>query len=127
MSEQALTSTEPVLFESGGGLFKGKMRMFPGRFELTATRIVYYKRSLWWQMFGMIGALFAWKNRGKREREIELASVASIARGKYALNKKILDFTFTDGTTLRISVTKFEDFIAQLAVVSGQQVEPLAA
>jgi hypothetical protein len=119
------TPAEQVLIESDGGYFKGKMRMIPGRLELTPTRIIYYKRSFWAQSFGFIGALLANK-MGKRDTDIEFAGIASIARGKYALNKKILDIAMTDGSAHRISVNKFDEFVQKLTDTTGKAVAPLA-
>jgi hypothetical protein len=123
-SDQA-AAAEQVLFETNGGYFKGKMRMIPGRLELTPTRIIYYKRSFWAQSFGFIGALLANK-MGKRDTDIEFAGIASIARGKYALNKKILDIAMTDGSAHRISVDKFDEFVDKLTGTTGKPVAPLA-
>jgi hypothetical protein len=121
MSDQAMTTTEPVLFESNGGRFQGKLRMFMGRFELTASRIVFYQRSIWWQMFGLIGALLGRRSAGKRVLDIELATIASLARGKFGLNKKILDITRTDGSEVRIAIDKYDAFTARLREELGKR------
>src|SRR5262249_42290420 len=110
----AITTTEPVLFESNGGRFQGKLRMFPGRFELTAARIVFYQRSIWWQMFGLIGVLLGRRSAGKPALDMEPTAIASPARGKFGLNKKILDLTLTDGSTVRLMIDTYDDFTARL-------------
>ena len=72
-----------------------------------------------------IGALLASKV-GKRDTDIEYAGIASLARGKYALNKKILDIAMTDGSAHRISIDKFDEFVDKLTATTGKSVAPLA-
>jgi len=117
---------EAVLFESSGGLLKGR-RMSPGRFELTATRVLYYRQSYLWLMFGLIGALLSRTSAGKRELELEFAKIASIARGKYGLNKKILDFKMADGSEYRLVIDKIDQFVEKLTATSGHAIAPLAS
>jgi hypothetical protein len=124
-TDQAAAPAEQVIIESGGSYFKGKMRPIPGRLELTPTRIIYYKRSFWAQSFGFLGALLASKV-GKRDTDIEFSGISTIARGKYALNKKILDIAMTDGTNHRIAVDKFDEFVDKLTATTGKSVAPLA-
>ena len=121
------TSAESVLFESPGGLLKGRHLDTTGRFELTASRIVYYRQSPLWLMFGLIGALLGRRTTGKRVLELEFARIASIARGKYGLSKKILNFKMTDGSEHRLSIEKFDQFVEKLTATSGHTVAPLAA
>ena len=128
MPETATTATtaEPVLFESSGGLMKGR-RMFVGRVELTATRLVYYRSSSLWMMFGLIGALLGRRSAGKRDLEIEFAKIATVARGKYGLNKKILDFKMSDGSEFRLVIDRFDELVERLTAISGLTVAPLAS
>ncbi len=114
MTDTALTTTEPVLFETDGGHFKGKLRMYGGRFELTARQLIFYQRSYWFQMFGLIGALLGMKSKGKRALEIELRQIRGLARGKFGLNKKILDVTLADGSEVRLSIAKYDELTARL-------------
>lgn len=126
-SSLALTPTaEPVLATSNGGLIKGKMNVVFGRVELTARAVVFHQRSRLWMMFGLLGALLSMRSRGKRALELELTAISQLARGKYGLNKKILDVTMADGSTHRLMVDKYDDFTAQLRdqLARGARLEP---
>jgi hypothetical protein len=103
---------------------KGR-RVMLGRFELTATRIVYYQLSSLWMMFGLIGALLSRRSAGKQALELEFANISSIARGKYGLNKKILDVKLMDGSEHRLVVDKFDEFVERLTAASGRAVAAL--
>jgi hypothetical protein len=110
---EALQTTEPVIAESRGGYFKSKLRMFQGRAELTARGLIWYQSSIWWQMFGFIGALLAMKG-GKRAFELDLTQIQGLTRAKFGLNKNILDVTMADGTTHRFSLAKYDAFTGEL-------------
>jgi hypothetical protein len=114
MNNQALTVQDKVLVNSNGGLIRGPLKVTLGRFELTPTHIIYYQRSRLWLMFGALGMLLSRGTAGKRALDIDLSKVASVARGKYGLNKKVLDVKMTDGTAHRLTVDKFDDFVARL-------------
>lgn len=115
----AMTTSDPVLAQTGGGRFKGKLRMFFGRFELTGRELVFYQRSIWFQMFGLIGALLGRKSAGKRTIALELGQVRSLARGKFGLNKKILDVTMADGSAHRFAFDDYDDFTSHLRAQVG--------
>jgi hypothetical protein len=120
--------TDPLLYQCSGGRFRGKFRMYFGRFEVTPTRLVYFEHSAWWQPFGALGMLLARSARGKRAAEFDHAQIRSFARGKFGLNKKILDLTMTDGTTHRFSIDKFDELIAllrDLIARGGRRVDDL--
>jgi len=123
MNQQALTVVEPALFQSQGGLFLSKRRMVFATIELTATHLVVYRKSMLWLFFGAIGALLSRGARGKRALELPVASIASVARGKYGFNKKILDVTMTDGKTHRISIERFDELCTQLRAQLGAGVK----
>lgn len=116
MTSHALTATtaDPVLAASNGGLFKSKLRMQLGRFELTADRIVYYQKSTLWLLFGALGMILSRYTAGKRALDVELSRIAATSRGKHGFNKNILDLTLTDGTTYRCSIDRYDEFTAQL-------------
>lgn len=122
MNQQALTVVEPVLFKSHGGLFVSKRRMAWAGIELTSARLVVYKKSIWLTGFGLIGALIARSMQGTRTLDLELGAIASIARGKYGFNKKILDVTMRNGTTHRITVDRFDEMVARLRDALGPAV-----
>jgi hypothetical protein len=114
MSTALATTSEPVLASSHGGLFKSKFRMHLGRFELTSNRITYYQKSTLWLMFGALGMILSRYTAGKRALDIDLGRIATLARGKYGFNKKILDITMADGTSHRLTIDRYEEFTNQL-------------
>jgi hypothetical protein len=114
MNNQALVVLDPVLARSNGTLIKGKLNVQLGRYELTANRLTFFGKSRAYMMFGLLGALLALLAKGKRALDLELSQITAIARGKYGLNKKILDVTMADGTVHRLGLDKFDDLSAQL-------------
>jgi hypothetical protein len=58
--------------------------------------------------------LLARRAKGKLALSIDLAQIRSVARGKYGVNKKILDVTVADGQTHRLMVDDFDRFAAAL-------------
>jgi hypothetical protein len=121
--QQALSVVEPVLLQSHGGLFVSKRRMAWARIELTSTRLVVYKKSIWLTGFGLIGALIARSMKGSRTLDLDLGAITQIARGKYGFNKKILDVTMKDGATHRITVDRFDEMVARLREAAGPAVK----
>ena len=122
MTTQALTtSTSPVLASSNGGLFKSKLRVQLGRFDLTADRVVYYQKSTLWMMFGALGLILSRFSSGRRALELELSRIAGLARGKHGFNKRILDVTMTDGTSHRLSIDRYDELTAQLREQLGRR------
>jgi hypothetical protein len=119
-----MTPTDAVVAESRGGYFKSKLRMFQGRLELTSKSLVWYQSSIWWQMFGFIGALLSMKG-GKRTFDLDLTQIATLARGKYALNTKILDVTMADGAQYRFMINKYDDFTNELKSQMAKAGKPL--
>lgn len=115
MTTTALTTTsEPALISTSGGRIRGKLKVDLGRMELTGSAIVFYQRNRLWYLFGLLGALIAARTNGKRALTIELATIGEVARGKYGLNKKVLDVKLTDGSEHRLMLDKYDDFVAQL-------------
>lgn len=110
----ALVPVETVLATSNGGMFKGKWRLQFGRFELTQSRIIFYKRSSFWMMFGALGVLLSRTTAGKRHLDLELSKITDAVRTKHALNKNVLEVTMADGTKHRFSVDSFDAFTAPL-------------
>jgi len=109
-----IVPVEPVLAETNGLIIRGKLNVRMGRYELTGSRLTFFMRSRIFMMFGALGALLQFLSKGKRELEIDLSKVTSMARSKYGLNKKILDVTLADGTVYRFGFDKFDDFTAKL-------------
>ena len=123
---QALIVTEAVLFQTRGMLILGKLRVHPVRYELQSDRIVVWKQPRILLGLGVLGLLFAAKMRGKRHLDIDLSQIRRYARGKYGLNKRVLDVTLADGTTHRLIVDKFEPFVDGLSQQLTARGMPLA-
>ncbi len=113
-SNALATTASSVIAASSGGRFKSKFRMYFGRFELTASSVVYYEKSGLWLMFGALGMLLSRYAAGKRHTEIELGTIKTIARGKHGFNKNILDVTLNDGTSHRFTIDQYDAFTAAL-------------
>jgi hypothetical protein len=110
----ALVPVEQVLTTSNGGMFQSKWRLSFGRLELTPSRIVFYKRSSFWMMFGALGVLLSRTTAGKRHLDLELSQIADAVRSKHGFNKNVLEVTMQDGTKHRFSVDKYDAFVAPL-------------
>ncbi len=115
MTSTALTTTPPPpLATSPGGLIAGKLNVRLGRVELTHHELRVLTPNRFFMMFGLIGMLLARRAKGKLALTVELSHVRTVARGKYGMNKKILDLTLADGATHRIMVDDFDRFGAAL-------------
>lgn len=115
MTSTALTTAPtPPLATTNGGLIAGKLNVRLGRLELTAHELRVMTPSRFFMMFGLIGMLLARRAKGKLALSIDLAQIRSVARGKYGVNKKILDVTVADGQTHRLMVDDFDRFAAAL-------------
>jgi hypothetical protein len=55
-----------------------------------------------------------------------VSQIRRYARGKYGLNKRVLDVTLADGTTHRLIVDKFEPFVDGLSQQLSARGTPLA-
>ncbi|MBL8625139.1 MAG: hypothetical protein JNK64_27765 [Myxococcales bacterium] len=115
MTSTALTTTAPApIAKSHGGLIAGKLNVRFGKVELTASELRVLTISRAYQMFGLIGMLLGRRAKGTLALTIDLGRVRTVARGKYGLNKKILDLTVEDGQTHRVMVEDFDRFGAAL-------------
>ena len=111
--------SSPMKFH--GGILRGKLRMHYARFELASDQLVVYQHSRWLMGMGLIGFLLARKLQGKRIIEIGFDDIESIGRGRFGLNKKILEVTLKDGTLHRFSMDddasmKIREQVAQRSV-----------
>ncbi len=122
MSNTALAISDPILFESTGGRFKGKFRVNFGRTQLTPRALLYYEKSFWWTMFGAIGMLLSRGAKGKLALSLEYANMQKLERKKFGLNNKIVEITMADGATHKLIVDKFDDFIERVRGQVPQQV-----
>jgi len=115
MTSTALVASTPApLATSHGGLIAGKLNVRLGKVELTAGELRVRTVSRAYQMFGLIGMLLARRAKGTLALTVALPAVTTVARGKYGLNKKILDVTVADGQTHRIIVDDFDRFAGAL-------------
>jgi hypothetical protein len=86
----------------------------PGRIDLTATRLVFFRASrsdgVWGQLIGTIAS-----GRGTDiTLELKLGEVASTARTKFRSAHNAMDIAMTDGTVHRFAFDQFAPFEAQL-------------
>jgi len=122
----ALTVVEPVLAKSRGAQIMSKFKAHLGRLELTSTRLVFFRASKFWLMFGALGMILGARSGGTRAIDVELSRIAGIARGKHGFNKKVLELTLSDGTTHRLSVDRYDELVARLReqLAARSRVEP---
>jgi hypothetical protein len=92
----------PIKFQ--GAIIYGKLKLHYARFELEPGKIVVYQHPRWLMGFGLIGLLIARKSQGKRVLDLELSKIAVLGRGKFGLNKKVLEVTMLDGEQYRFNV-----------------------
>lgn len=114
MSSTALTTNPAPLATSFGGIIAGKLNVRVGKVALTSRALEVRVMSRLFMMFGLVGVLIGRKTAGKLALTIELASIRAVARGKYGINKKILDVTVDGGVTHRVMVDDFDRFTAAL-------------
>jgi hypothetical protein len=123
----ALAQIDPVLAASRGFLIAGKLKVCHGRYELTRDQITFYRYPRWLAALGVIGYLFMRSMKGTRDLELPLARIATIVRGAYGLNKKVMNIQMVDGTVHRVSVERFDEFSARLHDAMGGRGLALAA
>ena len=111
----ALALTDQVLAKSNGGVLRGKFRMIFARLELGSDRLSVYQFNPWLASFGLIGFLLSrYVFKPKLAIDLPLGQIATLARGKFGLNKKILDLTTTDGTAHRLVIDDYDRFTSLL-------------
>ncbi|MEZ4404495.1 MAG: hypothetical protein R3B06_31030 [Kofleriaceae bacterium] len=113
MTPTALTTTAPIA-TTNGGLIAGKLNVRFGKVDLTASELQVRVVSPIYRMFGLIGMLLGRRAKGKLALTVPLGRVRSVTRGKYGLNKKILDVTVDDGQCHRLMVDDFDRFTTAL-------------
>ncbi len=86
-------------------IIRGKLALHLARIELEPGKIVVHQFSRWLMGFGLIGILIARKAQGKCIFALELSNIAVIGRGKFGLNKKVLEVTMFDGEHYRFSIS----------------------
>lgn len=114
MTHAALVPTGSMIARSNGAILRGKLSLRLARLELTSDRLRVYQHSRWLMMFGLVGMLIARRSRGVLAIDLELTQIATLGRGAFGRNKKVLDLTTTDGAAHRIMVDDFDAFTGQL-------------
>jgi hypothetical protein len=117
----------PALATSRGALIISTLRVRSGRWELTRDQLVFYQFSRWYAAFGLLGALLMRYATGKRALDLDLRRIATVTRGRYGRNKKVMDVTMVDGQQHRLVVDSFDEVAARLHDVMGGRGLALAA
>src|SRR5437870_2735398 len=100
---------EGVVKEAFGTMIKGK-RAFSGRLYLTSRRLVFLKSNPFLGAFGALGGLLTATLKPKNiEIEIPLEAITGVQRGKFGINKNILEISHSDGDPARFAV-KYEEW-----------------
>lgn len=82
----------------------GKLDIRPVRVELEPGKLVIYQHSRWLLGLGLLGIWLSRRSQGKRMVDVALSDVAVIGRGKFGLNKKVLEITTVGGDQYRFSI-----------------------
>lgn len=119
----AMTVQVPATVKFHGGILRSTLRVHYARFEVAPDQLVVYQHSRWLMGMGLIGLLLARKLQGKRAIEISFGDIENIGRGKFGLNKKVLEVTMKDGTLHRFSLDddasmKIRELVAQHGIAS---------
>jgi hypothetical protein len=101
---------EGIVKEGRGVRMSGKMG-FTGRVVLTNQRLVFLQANRLLMGFGLLGALFGQLMKPKNAAvSIPLSSITDVQRTKYAMNKNIMEISYGEGESARISVTPYEEW-----------------
>jgi hypothetical protein len=87
-----------------GAVIYGKLKLKLARFELESDRLVVYEHSRLLMGLGLIGAILSRVLRGKRTIDLPYTMIATLGRGKFGFNKKVLDVTTVEGQTYRFNM-----------------------
>jgi hypothetical protein len=117
----------PAIATSRGALIVSALRVHPGRWELTRHQLVFHQFSRWLGGLGLLGVFFMKYARGTKALELDLPKIATITRGRYGRNKRVMDVTMVDGTVHRIVVDNFDEVAARLHDAMGGRGLALAA
>lgn len=110
---------EAVIAESPAMWIADGKDVRPGRLDLTPTRLVFFQASARTGVVGTMLGLLTPRSRGQRALEIELASIASMQRGRFRVNRNVLELALADGTAHRVIVDKYEAFCSHLNARAG--------
>jgi hypothetical protein len=117
----------PAIATSRGALIISTLRVRPGRWELTRHQLVFHQFSRWLGALGLIGVFLMKYARGSRALALDLPKIATITRGSYGRNKRVMDVTMVDGAVHRIVVDNFDEIAARLHDAMGGRGLALAA
>jgi hypothetical protein len=107
----AITVSDPVIARYNGAVIRSALNLRLARFDLERDRLVVHEASRWLAGFGLLGLLLARVFKGTRT-DIDFSRIAAVARGKFGLNKKILDVEMVDGTKYRLNIS--DDFAGRI-------------
>jgi hypothetical protein len=100
---------EGVVKETFGTIIKGK-RAVPGRLYLTSQRLVFLQANPVLALFGAIGGLLTATVKPKRVGvDIPLAGITGVTRGKFGINKNILEVSRAGAEPVRLAV-KYDEW-----------------
>jgi hypothetical protein len=112
---------EPVLAESSGMWIAGDRDLRPGRIDLTARRIVFYRANDRDGLAGtMLGLLQPRNGTTHRALDIDLASITRVQRGRFRATGKVLELSLADGTSHRVIVDRYDAFVSHLNARAGE-------
>jgi hypothetical protein len=102
---------EGIVKEAFATMIKGK-RGSSGRLYLTSKRLVFLKSSPILGAFGAIGGLLTATLKPKKvEVEIPVDAITGVQRGKFGINKNILEVSHGDDDPARFAV-KYDEWEA---------------
>ena len=105
---------------------KGSFSAFPGLLAVTEEAIVIEEKSKYATSLGLLGLLFK-KYFKSTFHTILPSQVTTVKKVTFGLNKEVLEFSLTNGTTHTIIVKPNMEVIVAALMKLGIQVQPLAA
>jgi hypothetical protein len=101
---------EGVVKEGRAMMIMGK-RGIQGRLYVTADRLVFLTSSSMFGAFGAIGAVLSATVKPKKIKlEIPLAAISGVQRGKFGMNKNIVEVSHGDGDPARFAVRPYDEW-----------------
>jgi hypothetical protein len=100
---------EGIVKQAFATMIKGK-RAVPGRLYLTSKRLVFLQANPVLSAFGAIGGLLTATVKPKRVGvEIPLPGITGVQRGKFGINKNLLEVSRAGGEPVKFAV-KYEEW-----------------
>ena len=114
---------EGLTKEAFATMLRGR-RGLMGRLYLTNQRLVFLQSNQFLMAFGAIGGLLMGVVKPKKlALEIPLASITGIERGKFGINKNVLEISYGADEPARFAV-KYDEWEA---AINGARPQPAAA